>query len=129
MIVTTAAYDATITADGEIVPIRVTRDSSGELHLGTPDAVSVVEELLVYDLGDDLDEGVSLADELRAIGTGRAPARTRAWNLVRVDIGPAETSLRLQLDGAGAPMVVTTRELHDVVSRFVAFLRDTEPAA
>lgn len=117
-----ATLELQLVQGGIPTSVRVTRDESGELHLGSPESTSLVEQLLVYDLGDDVDACTSLAQELRAIGTGAASPRTRAWNLVRLAIGPAESGMQLQIEGAGQPMSVATRDLHDAVIRYRDFL-------
>ena len=123
---TTHAFEAKLVQGGTPTTVRVSRDDSGELHLGSPEATSLLEQLLVYDLGEDADEATGLAEELQAVGTGRAHARTRAWNLVRLDIGPVTSELRLQLPDADQPVAVITRELHDVVRAYAQFLEATE---
>jgi hypothetical protein len=120
--VATEQFEARITLDGAPVTVRVARDASGELHLGSPDDTSVVEELLVYDIGEDAGDVRQLAQLLRAISAGDEAPTTRAWNVTRLDAGPGTSQLRLQLDGADAPAQVATRDLHDLLVRFAGFL-------
>ena len=118
----TDSFEATIDLGGEPVTVRVTRDATGELHLGSPDDTSVVEELLVYDLGDDADDAAGLARLLREVGTGATEPAVRAWNVTRLDVGPVTSELRLQLPDVDQPVQVATRELHDLVARYAEFL-------
>jgi hypothetical protein len=119
---TSMAFERTIRLAGTETAVRVTRDSSGELHLGSPDATSIVEELLVYDLGEDLEEYDRLLGELRAVGTGATAAMTRPFSGVRVELEPVVSRLRLQLPDADEPVEVATRDLHDLLAAFREFL-------
>lgn len=124
---TVPAFERTIHLGGVPTSVRVTRDADGELHLGSPEATSIVEELLVYDLGEDLEEHDRLVGELRAVGTGASAAIRRPFSTVRVDVEPVTSTLRLQLPGADQPVPVATRDLHDLLVDFRRFLDATAP--
>lgn len=115
-------FESNIVLGGVPVTVCVSRAADGELHVGSSDDTSVLEELLVYDLGDDVEDVIELARQLRAIGTGAAEPAVRAWNVTRIDAGPVASQLRLQLPDAGAPVEVVTLDLHDLLVRFAAFL-------
>lgn len=115
-------FERSITLAGHPATVRVTRDETGELFLGSRDATPIVEELLVYDLGEDIAEYDRLIAELRAVGTGAAVASTRPFNTVRVELEPVSSRLRMQLPDADMPVAVGTRELHDLLTAFREFL-------
>ena len=119
---TADVFETTLPQADVAVPLRVVRDASGELHLGSSDNGSVVEHVLVYGLGEDADAADEFADELRSVGTGGTAAVTCGWNDYVAAIGPRTTELRLL---GGEPVSVPTRDLHDVVVLYARFLRDT----
>lgn len=110
---------------GTATPVRVERDSEGELHLGSRDATSHLEQLLVYDLGDDVHACTRLMDELRAVATGSMEPLVRAWNINRLSIDSPVSTLRLMIEGADEPLQIDTRELHGAIHRFREFLEAT----
>jgi hypothetical protein len=115
-------FERSITLAGRLATVRVTRDETGELFIGSRDATPIVEELLVYDLGEDVGECDRLIEELRAVGTGASAASTRPFNSIRVELEPVTSRLRMQVAGADSPVEVPTRELHDLVAAFREFL-------
>lgn len=81
------------------------------------------ELLVVEDLSSDPDVLDELIGELKAVGTGHAPARSCAWDATVLDIGAARSRLRLvSARHPDAGEEVSTRELHDALVMLRAFL-------
>jgi hypothetical protein len=115
-------FRATIDLDGATRGVRVVRAPDGDLQPGSPDDTTLVEQLLVYDLADDVescDDLVRALDE--AASEGAVPAR-RAWNVTRLTAGASVSLLELAMPGGGEPARVRSAELRGLVLDWVAFL-------
>ena len=118
---TVGVFETSLAAADASLSLRIVRDGTGELHLGSPDDSSVIEQLFVYGLGEDADAADEFAHDLRAVGTGDIAGLECGWNDYAAAIGPVVTELRLL---GGERVSVQTRDLHDAVVQYARFLRD-----